>query len=480
MGIIYSCSKLSSEEVAEIISLQESWIVEKKGKNITPSKLTKTISAFANSNGGELYLGISHEEEKSQYRWDGFISEEDTNPFISIIDDIMPTYNDYSIEKFTCDDYPTIILHITIHKTQTIIYASDTIPYVRHGVQNLPCKTDEKILRLKMDKGAASYEDEFTQTVFDDIKMSKVLESFMIQVVPRSSTYDWLRRQRVMNDSAKITVAGVLLYDECPQSILPKQSAVRVLRYHTDEKEGTRETLEPGFPISIEGDIYSLIIDTVRIISKIVESTDVVGKTGNSSKKYPEITLHEIITNAILHRDYSIHKDIQVRIFSNRIEIESPGTLPGHVTLENILREQFARNPKIVRLISKFPSPPNKDVGEGLNTAFDAMMKMQLQKPQILETDHSVIVIIKHERLADAETLVLDYMSTHDTISNAQARQLTGITDANKMKRVFNRLKSQNYLEIVPGTRSSATLWQKSGEILGADTEENGKQMTLF
>ena len=49
------------------------------------------------------------------------------------------------------------------------------------------------------------------------------------------------------------------------------------------------------------------------------------------------------------------------------------------------MREQSARNPKIVRLINKFPNPPNKDVGEGLNTAFEAMEKLRLKKPEIEE-----------------------------------------------------------------------------------------------
>ena len=57
-----------------------------------------------------------------------------------------------------------------------------------------------------------------------------------------------------------------------------------------------------------------------------------------------------IITNAVLHRDYSITTDIQIRIFDNRVEVESPGKLPGHVTVNNILSAQSARNPKIVRL----------------------------------------------------------------------------------------------------------------------------------
>ena len=242
----------------------------------------------------------------------------------------------------------SIVLHITIHITKTIIYVSDNKAYVRHGVQNLPCNTDEKLLRLKMDKGVASYEDEVAQCTFDEIKTSNVLSSFIAQTVPQTAPYDWLRSQRIMNQSAKITVAGVMLYDECPQAILPKQSAVRILRYHTDEKEGSRQTLEDGFPLSIEGDAYTLIRETVSKVREIVESTSVVGQAGIEAKKYPIVTLHEIITNAVLHRDYSILRDIQVRIFTNRIEIESPGLLPGHITLDNILYEQFSRNPRLV------------------------------------------------------------------------------------------------------------------------------------
>lgn len=62
---------------------------------------------------------------------------------------------------------------------------------------------------------------------------------------------------------------------------------------------------------------------------------------------YPHETLHEIITNAVLHRDYSIVADVQIRIFDNRVEVESPGKLPGHVTKENILDTQSARNPTV-------------------------------------------------------------------------------------------------------------------------------------
>jgi predicted HTH transcriptional regulator len=117
-----------------------------------------------------------------------------------------------------------------------------------------------------------------------------------------------------------------------------------------------------------------------------------------------EDALREIVTNAVLHRDYSIAADVQIQIFDDRIEIESPGKSPGHVTVKNVLEVQFAGNPKLVRLANKFPNAPNKEVGEGLNTAFEAMEKLPLKDPTIEERDNSIVVTLRHESLASPET----------------------------------------------------------------------------
>ena len=108
-------------------------------------------------------------------------------------------------------------------------------------------------------------------------------------------------------------------------------------------------------PITVEGCLYSQIVAAVAKTKELVEGIKTLGPTGLESVKYPDETLHEILTNAVLHRDYSIVSDVHVRIYDNRIEVESPGRLAGHVTTANVLTEQFARNPKIVRLINKFP-----------------------------------------------------------------------------------------------------------------------------
>lgn len=65
MPIRYSKKVISSTDVKKIVALSENWIVDMKGKDIKPAKLSKTISAFANSNGGEIYLGISHFDNKN-------------------------------------------------------------------------------------------------------------------------------------------------------------------------------------------------------------------------------------------------------------------------------------------------------------------------------------------------------------------------------------------------------------------------------
>ena len=176
---------------------------------------------------------------------------------------------------------------------------------------------------------------------------------------------------------------------------------------------------------------------------------------------YPPETLHEIITNAVIHRDYSVADDIHIRIFDNRVEVQSPGRLPAHVTPSNVLEERFARNPTIVRLINKFPNPPNKDVGEGLNTAFEAMIRLKLKPPKITEIENGVIVAIRHEPLASPEELVMEYLEMAPEINNTKGRDVCHIGSENKMKRVFERLMERELIERIPGRRGRAAAYRK-------------------
>jgi ATP-dependent DNA helicase RecG len=85
-----------------------------------------------------------------------------------------------------------------------------------------------------------------------------------------------------------------------------------------------------GNPQTEEGSLCKLIYNTVAKVESIV--AEIPSTMQGDQVSYPRETLHEIITNAVLHRDYSIKDDIQIRILNDRVEVESPGILPGYIT----------------------------------------------------------------------------------------------------------------------------------------------------
>ena len=451
---------LLEKDLTSLLAIEENHCNDFKSKDVEGKKLSRTISAFANASGGDVYLGIREENATKTKHWEGFNTIEDANGFIQMISNLLILTNNYEVVFLKHPVLATYVLQVTIFKTQSIVYCTDgKIPYVRKGAQNLPCDTPEKIRRLELDKGISSFENEVVaESDFSDVDNSAVWEKFKNSIVPDTSTEAWLKKQRLFVDK-KLTVAALLLFSDEPQICLPKRSSIKNFRYQTSG-EAERDTLV-GVPVTVEGCAYSQIYEAVSKTKEIIESIKKFGKEFETIE-YPEETLHEIITNAVLHRDYSITTDIQIRIFDNRVEVESPGKLPGYVTVDNILTVQSARNPKIVRLINKFPEAPNKDVGEGLNTAFEAMAKLRLKEPVIEENDNFVLVIIKHEKLASPEEIVVDYLLKNDSITNRIGRNITGIKSENSMKRIFWKLRDAGMLYMIGA--GSAAAWKKTDD----------------
>lgn len=123
--------------------------------------------------------------------------------------------------------------------------------------------------------------------------------------------------------------------------------------------------------------------------------------------------------------------------------------------------QRFARNGAIVRLLNKFPEPPNRDVGEGLNTAFEKMHELGLKEPQIEELDSDVLVTIRHEPLASPEQTIMTYLENHESIKNKVARDITHIRDSDKMKRILSKMAERGEIEGVPGARFGGMAYQK-------------------
>lgn len=267
----------------------------------------------------------------------------------------------------------------------------------------------------------------------------------------------WLRKQKLIVEE-QATVAGLVLFSDEPQISLPK-SGVKVYRYKTTNIEGTRDSLAFD-PVSIEGNAASLIAQAVDSTIQTTQDIPKLGPAGLEKILYPKEAIHEVVTNAIIHRDYSVNDEVHVRIFDNRIEVFSPGKLPGYVTAENILKERFARNPKIVRILNKFPNAPNKDIGEGLNTTFEKMRELKLRDPMISETEAGVVVTLFHELLASPEQLILAYLGANSEINNAKAREVCREGSENKVKRYFEKLMAAGLIERISDRKGRATAYR--------------------
>jgi ATP-dependent DNA helicase RecG len=452
---------IAAEQTDRILALDESHFLDLKSLDIAPAKLTRTIAALANASGGELYVGIDEQTagDKKTRNWRGFSDPEAANAHLQVFDQLFPLGQYFSYVFLSSPIGPGLVLQVCVNKTREITKASNRVVYLRRGAQNLPITTDDGLRRLRLDKGISSFEAETVDVPVETVTNSVPVLEFLVNVIPTAEPDAWLQKQQLLR-ARKPTVAAILLFAEEPQAALPKRSGVKIYRYQTGAAEGQRETLAFN-PITVEGHLYDQIKTAVAKTTDLVEGIQKLGTRGLEAIKYPPETLHEILTNALLHRDYSIPVDVHIRIFDNRIEVESPGKLPGHVTTANILREQFARNGAIVRVINKFPDPPNKDVGEGLNTAFAAMSRLRLKPPIIEERENSVVVHIKHEPLASPEEAVMEYLNSHVEIVNRVGREITGIASENSMKNVFYRLRDRGLIEPVPGRVGFSSAWRK-------------------
>lgn len=443
--------ELGAHEVEALLTMEEGHFADLKARDIAPARLTKTLSAFSNAEGGELFIGIDEDRKTGARTWRGFENVEAANGHLQAFEKTFPLgqFAEYEFLRSPDPEAVGLVLKASIQKTPEIRPATDGTVYIRRSAQNLPIRDAEALRRLEYAKGLRSFESHPIDAPLDFITNSETIIGFMIDVVPTGEPEPWLRKQLLIRDD-KPTVAAVLLFSDEPQAALPKQSTIKVYRYATVDEVGTRTTLK-GQPRTIEGNLYEVIRSAVKATVEIVEGIKTMGAKGLEPVTYPEVTLHEIITNAVIHRDYSIADDIHVRVFDNRIEVESPGKLPAHVTPANILEERFGRNGAIVRWINKFPEPPNKDVGEGLRTAFDAMRSLELKPPEIAERQNSVLVTIRHERLASPEEVIVEYLARNPEISNSKVRELTGIGSENKVKRIFQKMIKAGELESIPG-----------------------------
>ncbi len=270
--------------------------------------------------------------------------------------------------------------------------------------------------RLMTEYEVYSYEA-FKQKIHDELRTADRAEMKDIQTTsyqrylldlkdkkPNLSELSEEQVNRLQGFSAnnKPTLAGIMLFSDFPQGFFPQLciTAVSV----------------PGTELNMTGDVGERFIDNKRIDGTITQmldealvfirknmktSTVIDPVTGRRTDKteYPVVAIRELVINALVHRDYSIHTDftpITVRMFSDRIEIENPGGLYGRMTLDRLGKVAAdTRNPYLAAALEIMGTTENRY--SGIPTVYAAMEEYSLPEPKF-ENDRGVFRVTLYNK----------------------------------------------------------------------------------
>jgi ATP-dependent DNA helicase RecG len=182
--------------------------------------------------------------------------------------------------------------------------------------------------------------------------------------------------------------------------------------------------------------------------------------------EYPEFPWVEGIINAVAHRDYdATGQFILVRMFDDRLEIESPGRFPDIVTADNITHTRFSRNKTISRVMTEFEWV--REVNEGVKKIYADMAEAGLPAPEFIEMPNTVKLILRNnidERLAyrnkapnkalneaisealnEAERQIINVIIETPSASQIEIAEMTGFSRS-KVQRIMKELTKKKIL----------------------------------
>ena len=389
--------------IEEVLAVEEMQVFDRKSVNIAPKVLAIPIIAFANADGGTVAIGIS---DKTR-RIEGVDYDiQKLNELLRVpFDFCVPTVK-VEIEKVQCIDFKgrenhVLLMHIEpsmeVHANQ-----ADEV-FMRVGDKSKKLAFEER-MQLMYDKGERFFEDKpVPETDIEDIDLAFV-EKYIAQIGYSKTAMEYLRENKGFikekNGKVQISSAAILLFGKNPQLYFPR-ARVRFIRYEgTEERVGTQMNVIKD--VIFEGNILKMITDAVAYLDTQIKEKTYLGEDGLfvTEEEYPKFVRQEIIVNAVTHRDYSIRgTDIQIKMFDDRIVVESPGKLPGLVKTDNIRHTHFSRNPKIAEFLKAYSFV--KEYGEGVDRMCKELEAVGLQDPEYRLNAFMLQTTIRNSTLTD-------------------------------------------------------------------------------
>jgi ATP-dependent DNA helicase RecG len=380
--------------------------------------LAETLVAMANSRGGTLHLELGD----------------------ATIEDAIDLVREASLQAD-----PTLILPEPRLRDQIIeIIVPPHLPHVfslngrylaRDGRNNRSL-VGRELRRLLIERGDVSYEEELASgATLDDLDWSQV-EAYArrLQGSRAESPRDVLRRRGcvVVRDGEWLpTNAGILLFGREPERFI-RGAHITAARFGGTAMGDvfTRQDITGSLPDQIHRAETFLLNSLWRDVH--------LGTTMSRDEEleYPMEAARELVVNAVSHRDYSIQGDgIRLFIFSDRLEVTSPGGLPGPVTVDNIVDERYSRNSIIVQVLADMGFIER--LGYGVDRVIALMQERELPPPEFAETGGGFRVRLFNAGTPDLPPALEIPLAEGLLLNGRQERALQFLTQGDQ-KRITN------------------------------------------
>jgi ATP-dependent DNA helicase RecG len=378
---------MDTKKFLEILKKGEGYHLEFKLEEENNEDFAKTMVCFANTDGGKIFIGVN-----------------DSGQIIGVsdIDKVMLRMDDIALNR--CES-PVIILQesINIDEKNVVIvnvekgsqrpYKTKSGQYYVRAANRCRQATKEELLRIFQSTKSLFYDElpvNNAKLVDLDISSYKFfLKNYLdVETNNEEEIINYLSNFHLIEKESLIpTLTGILFFAYEPQKFIGQSRIVCAIIQGNDIGETSLETK------NLTGKIFD-IIQNVETFFKLSLQNKHIIKDFQPESEYeiPLTSLREALINAIAHRDYTINAPIRVLIFTDRVEIRSPGKLPNTVTIENIKvgRSHVLRNPTIYNMLLKMKMVT--DLGSGVRRIIK-LVKEKLNKDVEFENTENEFVI---------------------------------------------------------------------------------------
>ncbi len=401
---------------------QESSKIEFKEKLPKGNQIIKTAVAFSNAKGGKIVIGVADDGEILG------ISESEAHEAMEWIDKgiydacnppIIPLVYQQRIDN-------RVLLIIEVVSGTNKPYYQKSLglekgTFVRLGRSTVQANADI-IEELKWQARGISYDQlPLYHADRDKLDFSQI-EHFLSRrrngAEARISDEVLLAYHIMIQEHVRLypTVGGMLLFGIDPQRYL---SEAYILCSHFSGTEG-REAIASR---AINGTLFEQFDASYDfLVGQLNKSFQIVGKKREEKLEIPPQAIREVLMNAILHRNYHINAPIKVAIYSDRVEIFSPGSFPGPVDTTNLESGiTYVRNTAIAKIL--WEAKYIEKMGSGFIELFKSYRQYGLRPPIVREGTNFVKCILpRGDAIAQKgtdETLILNLFHLAEEISRA-------------------------------------------------------------